>query len=67
MRLSHVQRRDSFQLNVLCKKEKKADSSTQLSPEPKVKVIIPVYESFETAKCKTCGSIIAEKRIIGTK
>jgi len=32
------------------------------SPEPKVKVIIPVYEPLETSKCEKCGKIIAEPK-----
>ena len=32
----------------------------QRSPEPKVKVMIPMYEPLETSKCKKGGKIIAE-------
>jgi len=39
----------------------------QPSPEPKVRVMIPMYELLETSKCKNCGKIIAEpKEIIKT-
>jgi ribosomal protein S27AE len=34
----------------------------QDSPEPKVKVVIPMYEPLETSKCKKCGKIIAEPK-----
>ena len=40
----------------------------QPSSEPKVKVLIPVYEPLETVKCKKCGKIIAEPReLIGIR
>lgn len=29
----------------------------QPSPEPKVKVLIPMYEPFEVAKCKKYGKL----------
>lgn len=32
----------------------------QTSPEPKVKVMIPMYEPLEVSKCEKCSSIIAE-------
>jgi len=32
----------------------------QSSSEPKVKVLIPMYEPSEVVKCKKCGEIIAE-------
>jgi len=32
----------------------------QPSSEPKVKVLIPMYEPLETSKCKKCGMIVAE-------
>ncbi len=32
----------------------------QPSPEPKVKVLIPMYEPLEVVKCKKCGKVIAE-------
>jgi len=31
----------------------------QNSTEPKVKVMIPMYEPLEVVKCKKCGNIIA--------
>jgi hypothetical protein len=34
----------------------------QPSPEPKVKVMIPMYEPLETVKCKKCSKIIAEPK-----
>jgi RNase P subunit RPR2 len=34
----------------------------QPSLEPKVKVMIPMYEPLETSKCEKCGKIIAEPR-----
>ena len=34
----------------------------QNSPEPKVKVLIPMYEPLEIVKCKKCGKIIAEPK-----
>jgi len=34
----------------------------QPSPEPKVKVLIPMYEPLETVKCNKCGKIIAEPK-----
>jgi len=37
----------------------------QPSPEPKVKVIIPMYEPLETSKCEKCGNVLPDlkKRI----
>jgi len=32
----------------------------QHSPEPKVKVMIQIYEPLRTVKCRKCGRIIAE-------
>ena len=32
----------------------------QPSPEPKVKVMFPMYEPLETSKCEKCGKITAE-------
>ena len=32
------------------------------SPEPKVKVLIPMYEPLEVSKCKKCGKVIAEPK-----
>jgi DNA-directed RNA polymerase subunit RPC12/RpoP len=34
----------------------------QLSPEPKVKVMIPMYEPLQASKCEKCGKIIAEPK-----
>jgi len=34
----------------------------QPSPEPKVKVLIPMYEPLEVSKCEKCGEIIAEPK-----
>ena len=34
----------------------------QKSPEPKVKVLIPMYKPLEVAKCEKCGRVIAEPR-----
>ena len=34
----------------------------QYSPEPKVKVFIPMYEPLEVTKCKKCGRVIAEPK-----
>jgi len=34
----------------------------QNSPEPKVKVLIPMYEPLEVTECKKCGKIIAEPK-----
>ena len=33
------------------------------SSEPKVKVLIPMYEPLEVAKCKKCGKLIAQPNI----
>ena len=33
----------------------------QNSPEPKVKVLIPMYEPLEVSKCEKCDNIIAER------
>jgi len=32
----------------------------QPSSEPKVRVLIPMYEPLQVLKCKKCGKIIAE-------
>ena len=32
------------------------------SPEPNVKVMIPMYEPLEVAKCEKCGKVIAEPK-----
>jgi phage FluMu protein Com len=34
----------------------------QPSPEPKVRVMIPMYEPLKVSKCKKCGRIIAEPK-----
>jgi len=34
----------------------------QPSSEPKVRVLIPMYEPLEISKCKKCGKIIAEPK-----
>ena len=34
----------------------------QPSSEPKVRVLIPMYEPLEVSKCKKCGKIIAEPK-----
>jgi len=34
----------------------------QSSPEPKVKVLIPMYNPLKTEKCKKCGKVIAEPK-----
>jgi len=34
----------------------------QPSPEPKVKVFIPMYDPLEVTKCKKCGQVIAEPK-----
>jgi len=32
----------------------------QNTPEPKVKVLVPMYEPLEISKCEKCGNVIAE-------
>ena len=32
------------------------------SPEPKVKVLIPMYEPLQVSKCEKCGKIIAQPK-----
>ncbi|MEM2111156.1 MAG: hypothetical protein QXX08_04685 [Candidatus Bathyarchaeia archaeon] len=32
----------------------------QPSPEPKVKIIVPMYEPLKVVKCKKCGGTIAQ-------
>jgi len=32
------------------------------SPEPKVRVMIPMYEPLQTSKCEKCGKVIAETK-----
>jgi len=34
----------------------------QPSSEPKVRVMIPMYEPLDVSKCKKCGKIIAEPK-----
>jgi len=34
----------------------------QPSPEPKVKVLIPMYEPLEVVKCKKCGEVMTEPK-----
>jgi len=34
----------------------------QPSPEPKVKVMIPMYEPLQISKCEKCGKVIAEPK-----
>jgi hypothetical protein len=34
----------------------------QPSPEPEVRVLIPMYEPLQVSKCKECGKIIAEPK-----
>ena len=34
----------------------------QPSSEPKVRVMIPMYEPLEVAKCEKCGKVIAEPK-----
>jgi len=34
----------------------------QPSPEPKVKVMIPMYEPLQVSKCAKCGKVIAEPK-----
>jgi hypothetical protein len=34
----------------------------QPNPEPKVRVLIPMYEPLEVSKCKKCGKVIAEPK-----
>jgi len=34
----------------------------QPSLEPKIKVLIPMYEPLEGVKCKKCGNMIAEPK-----
>lgn len=32
------------------------------SSEPKVKILIPMYEPLQVSKCKKCGKVIAEPK-----
>jgi len=34
----------------------------QPSSEPKVKILIPMYEPLQVSKCKKCGKVIAEPK-----
>lgn len=34
----------------------------QSSPEPKVKVMVPMYEPLQVSKCKKCGKVVAEPK-----
>jgi len=34
----------------------------QPSPEPKVKILIPMYKPLEVVKCGECGKVIAEPK-----
>ena len=34
----------------------------QSSPEPKVKVLIPMYKPLKTERCEKCGTVIAEPK-----
>jgi hypothetical protein len=34
----------------------------QANPEPKVKVLIPMYEPLKVERCKKCKSVIAEPK-----
>ena len=34
----------------------------QPSSEPKVKVLVPMYEPLQVSKCKKCGKVIAEPK-----
>jgi len=34
----------------------------QPSPEPKVKVMIPMHQPLEVTKCEKCGKVIAEPK-----
>lgn len=34
----------------------------QPSPEPKVQVMVPMYEPLQVSKCEKCGKIIAEPK-----
>jgi hypothetical protein len=34
----------------------------QISPEPKVKVFIPMYEPLRVSNCEKCGKIIAQPK-----
>ena len=34
----------------------------QPNPEPKLKVVIPMYEPLQVSKCAKCGKVIAEPK-----
>jgi phage FluMu protein Com len=34
----------------------------QPSPEPKVKIIVPMYEPLQVSTCAKCGKVIAEPK-----
>jgi len=34
----------------------------QPSPEPKVQVLIPMYEPLEVTKCEKCGKVLVEPK-----
>jgi uncharacterized Zn finger protein len=34
----------------------------QPSPEPKVKVMVPMYKPIEVTECNNCGRVVAEPR-----
>jgi phage FluMu protein Com len=34
----------------------------QPSSEPKVKVLVPMYEPLQESRCKKCGKVIAEPK-----
>ena len=34
----------------------------QASPEPKVKILIPMYKPLKISKCKKCNKVIAEPK-----
>jgi len=34
----------------------------QRSSEPKVKILVPMYEPLEVVKCKKCGKVIAKPK-----
>jgi len=36
----------------------------QNSPEPKVKVIIPMYEPSEVTRCEKCGKVLRDPKMI---
>jgi hypothetical protein len=34
----------------------------QPSPDPKVRVMVPMYEPFQVSKCEKCGKVIVEPK-----